>query len=324
LIFIQRIELQQREQTIQSIQGEQKSMQTALRALSGKCTALEREATRMRKHAATSMPSLQTSNRVPSNAKMSISTDQRTSSVASASVEHSDLPIPVALNPDMLTIPDAGSYHVLLSFFHGMAGPAQDRFIAILRAQTKHTISSKGVRAVARAVSTSVPRQYQLNMRQFDAWVRDVKTSICGRYNIQTSVTGSEEGRTIVAYVDVATVFREQIAVQSILKDTLKKRDFLNVLVYLDGRRITRLTGSTILNVAFVTGMQAKHSCTEAAQMQVASMSKDNGNGALFIDHFIIILKFVWNAQYVTDRNSVSLNGWEMGFLLSDNAPCKA
>jgi hypothetical protein len=91
------------------------------------------------------------------------------------SVEHSDLPIPVALNRDILKIPDAGSYHVLLSFFHGMAGPAQDRFIAILRAQTKHTISANGVRAVARAVCTSVPRQYKLNMRQFDDWVRDDK-----------------------------------------------------------------------------------------------------------------------------------------------------
>jgi hypothetical protein len=70
--------------------NKQKSMQTALR-LASKCTALEREATRMRKHAATPMPSLQTSNRVPSNANMSISTDPRTSSVASASVEHSDL-----------------------------------------------------------------------------------------------------------------------------------------------------------------------------------------------------------------------------------------
>jgi hypothetical protein len=185
LIFIQRIELQQREQTIQSMQGEQKSMQTALRALAGKCTALEREATRMRKHAATSMPSFQTSNRVPSNANMSISTDPTTSSVASASVEHSDLPIPVALNRDILKIPDAGSYHVLLSFFHGIAGPAQDRFIAILRAQTKHTISANGVRAVARAVCASVPRQYKLNMRQFDAWVRHDKTSICNCYKFK-------------------------------------------------------------------------------------------------------------------------------------------
>jgi hypothetical protein len=41
-----------------------------------------------------------------------------------------------------------------------------------------------------------------------------------------------------VAYVDVATVFREQIATQSILTDTLKKRDFLNVLVYLDGHGV--------------------------------------------------------------------------------------
>ena len=80
-----------------------------------------------------------------------------------------------------------------------MAGPDQDRFITILRAQTKHTISANGVRAVARAVCTSVPRQYKLNMRQFDAWVRDFKTSI---RNIQTSVTDGEEGRTIaVIYV---------------------------------------------------------------------------------------------------------------------------
>ena len=189
-------------------------MQTALRALAGKCTALEREATRMRKHAAASMPSLQTSNRVPSNANMSISTDPRTSSIASASVEHSDLPIPVALNRDILKMPDAGSYHVLLSFFHGIAGPAQDRFIAILRAQTKHTISAKGVRSIARAVCTSVPRQYQLNMSQFDAWVRDVKTSICNRYNIQTSVTDGEEGPTMS--LSMSTACRQNTVVQKL------------------------------------------------------------------------------------------------------------
>jgi hypothetical protein len=45
------------------------------------------------------------------------------------------------------------------------------------------------VPAVARAVCTSVSRQYQLNMIQFDAWVRDFKTSI---RNIQTSITDGE------------------------------------------------------------------------------------------------------------------------------------
>ena len=96
------------------MQSEQKTTHTALRALAGKCTALEREATRMRKHSAISPPSSQTSNRTPSKANMTISTDAGSSTgVTSAAVQDSHLPKPVALKRDILEMPDPGSYHVM-------------------------------------------------------------------------------------------------------------------------------------------------------------------------------------------------------------------
>ncbi len=52
----------------------------------------------------------------------------------------------------------------------------------------------------------------------------------------------------------IGTVFREEMAIatQPLLQTQSEHHGFLNILVYLDGRRVANLTGSCILNVAIL------------------------------------------------------------------------
>jgi hypothetical protein len=120
------------------------------------------------------------------------------------------------------------------------------RYSRVLYSKLTHGVSQQAVRDVVGAAAGSEA----LNVFQFEEWEKLCKFHISTEFQLESIL---RENRVIGVRLSVGKVIRNAILrSKECLLLRVQKAQVINIVIYVDSRRMTKHTGSSIFNIACI------------------------------------------------------------------------
>jgi len=135
-----------------------------------------------------------------------------------------------------------------MNTLHTVMLSGDTRYTRVLYAKLSNGVSQQGVRDVVRAAKGSEG----VNMSQYEAWEKLCKSEIIAKFQLESILRDS---RVIGVRLSVGKVLRNAILKsKDCLLPRVQKAQVINIAIYIDSRRMTKHTGSSIFNIACTCG----------------------------------------------------------------------